>query len=241
MSSLRVGTWNVEYAAGEAKNRARLARLEAADADVWVLTETHDDLDLSRTHPVSLSTDQRPTGRRGARWTTVWSRWPLRRLDVGDPVRTVAALVEAPAGPLVVYGTVLPWHSDPGPDPTRPKKAWSEQYRVIPEQGAEWKALAAAHPRAMLVVAGDLDMSLGGPHYYGTTDGRALLRDAMDGAGLACATETGRVPAGALAHPPIDHVLVRADRATAVVAAWEGRTDDGARMSDHSGLVVAIA
>ena len=50
MSELRVGTWNVEYGRGTAKNRARLALLNGWDAHVWVLTETHDDLDLSPTH-----------------------------------------------------------------------------------------------------------------------------------------------------------------------------------------------
>lgn len=42
MSDLRIGTWNVEYARGELKNRARREHLVTQMADVWILTETHD-------------------------------------------------------------------------------------------------------------------------------------------------------------------------------------------------------
>ncbi len=44
---MRIGTWNVEYPAGKDRNPLRLARLKAANADIWVLTETHDELDRS--------------------------------------------------------------------------------------------------------------------------------------------------------------------------------------------------
>ena len=37
--ALRIGTWNVEYASA-ARNPQRLSLLHAADADIWVLTET---------------------------------------------------------------------------------------------------------------------------------------------------------------------------------------------------------
>jgi len=46
---VRVGTWNVAGAAGAAKNERRLRRILAIDADVWVLTETNDDLQLGDT------------------------------------------------------------------------------------------------------------------------------------------------------------------------------------------------
>src|SRR5665647_1505564 len=50
VSVVRVGTWNVEYARGAEKNDRRRAQLLSRRAAVWVLTETHDDLDLSATH-----------------------------------------------------------------------------------------------------------------------------------------------------------------------------------------------
>jgi hypothetical protein len=44
---LKIGTWNVQYGRGAEKNATRLGLLLAHKADVWVLTETHSDLDLS--------------------------------------------------------------------------------------------------------------------------------------------------------------------------------------------------
>jgi hypothetical protein len=236
----RIGTWNVAYAAGEERNRLRHARLMATPADVWVLTETHDALDLSETH-AAVSTLQRETGRPGGRWTTIWTRWPvLRHIDVDDPHRTVAALLESPLGVIAVYGTVLPWHSDPGPGEV-PAKSWAEQDRILPLQLAEWRRICDRF-RVPLVVAGDLNMNLGGPHYYGTARGRQALRDGLADLGLACATETDRIPSGMLAHPPIDHVVVpHAWLPTSrVVAAWNGTDEVGRKLSDHSGVVVEV-
>lgn len=161
---------------------------------------------------------------------------------VEDPVCTVAAVVEGPRGPLLVYGTVMPWGSDPGPDLANPARGWTEQDRVLRLQVAEWQDLQRRYPEVALVVAGDLNMNLGGKHYYGTARGRATLQAGLDRAGLACATEWERVPEGTLRHPPIDHVLVPEAwiAGSRVVSAWEGTTPDGVRLSDHSGLVISV-
>lgn len=159
---------------------------------------------------------------------------------VDDPLRTVAAVVTTPSGAVLVYGTVLPWGADPGPDPEAPARGWSEMDRVLPLQLAEWRRLQNAHPGVPLVVAGDLNMSLGGPHYYGTKRCREVLLEGATRLGLQCATTADRVPVGALRHPAIDHVLVPSSWETRVVAAWEGRAEGGARLSDHSGLVVEV-
>ena len=239
--TIRIGTWNVEYAAGAERNALRLAQLCAAAADVWVLTETHDDLDLSATH-LAVSTVQRATGRDGGRWTTIWSRYPVfERLSVEDPHRTVAVLLDAPRGRIAVYGTVLPWHSDPGPGAV-PAKAWTEQDRVLPIQLAEWEAIQARFPGVPLVVAGDLNMNLGGKHYYGTARGRKALHEGLEALGLGSATEHERMPLDALRHPPIDHVVVPKAwlPGSRVVAAWEGTDASGKKLSDHSGMVVEV-
>ena len=46
---MRIGTWNVDYGRGR-RNINRVELLVAKDADIWVLTETHADVDLSKTH-----------------------------------------------------------------------------------------------------------------------------------------------------------------------------------------------
>lgn len=239
--TLRIGTWNVEYAAGEERNVLRHARLMSKPAGIWILTETHDDLDLSETH-AAVSTTQRPTGRKGGRWVTIWTQWPvLQRIAVGDATRTVGTLLDTPVGPLAVYGTVLPWHSDPGSGDS-PAKSWSEQDRVLPLQLAEWRAIQDSLPGVPLVVAGDLNMNLGGKHYYGTKRGRKALRDGLADLGLGCATEYDRLPEGVLQYSPIDHIVVPIDwlERTHVEDAWEGTNEDGRKLTDHSGLLIHV-
>jgi len=137
---------------------------------------------------------------------------------------------------MIVYGTVMPWHSDPG---TTGARNWVEHHRVVPEQAREWLELRSAYPGIALCVAGDFNMDIGGSHYYGTKTGRSALSDGLREAQLDCVTSTDRIPAGKLAHAPIDHICVSTTLAAgaAVVDAWNG-TLDGIRLSDHSGLVI---
>lgn len=233
---MKIGTWNVEYAAGDARNRLRLQRLAQAEADVWVLTETHDRLDLI---PLGYAPVSTPASRRGGgRWTTIWTRFPiLEVVPTVDTDRTAAALIEAPVGAVLVYGIVLPWHTDKGP--TGAAKSWTEHHRVIPEQGEEWARLRDAHAAASLVVAGDLNTTVGCSRYYGTKLGRQLLDAALAGAGLVCVTAEPHRPEDRVVYPFIDHVCVSKELAVGarVLDAWEG-TVDGARLSDHSGVVI---
>lgn len=92
--AFRVATWNVESAAGGDRNARRLELIQGADAEIVVLTETHDELALSDYE--AASTMQRPAARQGARWTTIWSRRAVRRrIETADPLRTVAVELEA--------------------------------------------------------------------------------------------------------------------------------------------------
>jgi hypothetical protein len=242
VSELRVGTWNVEYARGLERNQRRLDLLASQAAQLWVLTETHDDLDLSATHR-AIHSEHRYSAP-GGRWTTLWSSLPLiERLTVSDPRRCVAARLDAgDLGEVIVYGTVLPWNGDVGPVGDIPAKGWDEFRRVVPIQGQEWLSLRARFPEATLVVAGDLNQDLCGKHYYGTKACRALLTTEMVRANLACLTTTDRFDADVLQHPPIDHVCAGPGRGrhfTTEVHGWNNVVN-GARLSDHGGVLVTF-
>jgi endonuclease/exonuclease/phosphatase family metal-dependent hydrolase len=242
---MRVGTWNVQYGRRADLNDRRRRLMQGRDADVWVLTETHDELDLSATHypvrsPSRLRRDQ------ASRWVTIWTRFPvLEQLPTANPSRCVAVRLDAgpTAGDVIIYGTVLPWYDDAGPDASQRAKGWSEFYRVTPEQGAEWKQMRTADPASTLIVAGDLNHNLGGAHHYGTRRGRQVLRDALDMADLACLTETERFSPGQLRASPIDHICASprsGRRICSQVEGWERIDDGGVRLSDHSGVLAAI-
>ncbi len=242
-SSIRVGTWNVEYARGAEKNRRRLAVLSERNADIWVLTETHDELEPPPDYH-SVSTERRYSAGNGGRWTTIWSRFPIvESIETLDPSRTVCVRVTTDGGPgIVVYGTVLPWHTDGAADEP-PKKNWSEFHRVVEVQAAEWRCLRQSYPDDALIVAGDLNHNLGGKHYYGTKDGRVRLREALASADLTCLTETDRIPNGQLAYPPIDHVCAAAPAGRHLdsrAEGWEKIDADGVALTDHSGVAATI-
>src|SRR5665647_2911689 len=110
--NLKIATWNLARVLP--KQAARIAKivrwLDRVDADVWVLTETHDSVSPGPGYSaVSAGQPDRP-GEPDERWATIWSRLPIEPLPpTRDVARSVAALVHPTTGrPLVIYGTVLP-------------------------------------------------------------------------------------------------------------------------------------
>lgn len=235
---LRIGTWNVEYAYPKRLDALRRVLAEN-DADIWVLTETHDELAPSAAHNPIHSTP-RPKNwagiREGSRWVTIWSRFPIVEHfnETADAERTVCGLVQLGADKqLLVYGTVLPWKGD------RSKFDWSEHHRIVPQQCEEWRSLAAAHPTTPICVAGDFNTDMSTGSYYGTKVGIQMLRAGLAECGLYCATAAPEFPAGLLQHPPIDHIALPSawKSACSVAAAWPA---DKHNLSDHSGVVLSI-
>jgi endonuclease/exonuclease/phosphatase family metal-dependent hydrolase len=247
LASLKIGTWNVEYADSAKTNERRRSVMQNCPADIWVLTETHDSL-----HPgeefSACHGRQRPLYgvrvKEGSRWVSIWSRFPLHEIEgpSENSERTVAALVEVPDLPLIVYGTVLPWHGERGRmGQNLDARNWSEHHRVIPEQINEWRTLKQRYPGAGLCVAGDFNTDMGTGKVYGTKAGIALLNQGFDELGLFCPTAPLHMHDDLLTRPPIDHIAV-SDQfrgAAKVCGAFEGKVGIP-RLSDHSGIVVEL-
>ena len=241
---MRIGVWNLECVVFKDRNAARLEFLRARDVDIWVLTETHADIDLSASHPHAAHSTRRNHSRNGMHWVSIWSRFPIVEVVESGDVRTAIAVLDTPIGRLLVFGTVWPWHSDTGEHPGDSAWAnWARQAPVIAQQGEQWSRLKAQWPDSILCVAGDLNMTFGGPNSYFSPAGRIEAARAMQAHDLICTTAWQRVPHGTLDRAPIDHVLLPrgiAER-THVYNAWRGRPREPDRLSDHSGLVIEIA
>jgi hypothetical protein len=244
--AMRIGTWNLDHGEGVLKNALRQQVLEEHGADIWVLTETSDELRPTEAHSASAS-EERPLGEPPQRWVTIWSRYKrLGRVKTVDGSRTVASRFATPErgaggpggeGEVIVFGTVLPWHSDCDAG----DKNWDKFHRVVPAQGQEWVAVREQFPHATLVVAGDFNQSLAGSFYW-TRQCRTELRAALDSAGLQCPTGTWPYAHGTLEQPPIDHVAVAppldARLEVNLVTGWHGRNHDDVELTDHSGVLV---
>ena len=242
-----IGTWNVDYA--EKSHRADLlARITENPADIWVLTETHDDLKPpGDAH--SLSTPQRDHAEApgkvidGSRWVTIWSRYRVTDLPdftPMDPSRTVVAgihLSESDSDPeIVVYGTVLP------------ERGQVKHAAAIREQSQEWQRLRHAYPKAMICVAGDFNTDMrrardyGLPSFFGPKKSTRFLMKSLRALGMRTVTDHGFPEGLKPKYPPIDHIALsdpHADQAR-IGSTWAGRKGNGQKVGDRVGVVIDV-
>lgn len=244
-----LATWNLDRPSE--RHRAQLdtvhEQLHKIGADVWVLVETDDGIDLSATHQPFSSQPVAGYHRPEEHWVTVWSKWPGAQVDTYDGTVAVCVDISAPIGRLLVYGTVLPYHGDKGAGGHAP--SWAEQYRVIPLQGADWRRLRAEYPEHLLCVAGDLNQSRdgrrwSGRQWYGTTRARTLLTQQLEAAQLECATNLDFVERGELtSRSTVMHLCLDArlhDRRPPCTA-WFSTDGAGRPVSDHNGVHVDLS
>ena len=146
---MKLATWNVQRLTRVTSVRMGRVRpyLDAINADIWVLTETGEDVSPAPGyHGVATTEFDRASHDAGEVWTKIWSRWPIERLaPVSDAARCVAARVIPPhRAPFIVYGTVLPW----------PSSTWRGLAHkgglafgaALEAQASDWASLQAAHP-----------------------------------------------------------------------------------------------
>jgi endonuclease/exonuclease/phosphatase family metal-dependent hydrolase len=243
---MRVATWNLERPSRRSWKRLprQRARMAEIDADIWILTETRASIAPADSYH-GIHTPPHPVRRPDPdeRWVSIWSRWPLKPTSITpNPRGSVAVIVEAPTGPVIVYGSVLAWANEKGEDGQA--RMWQVHYDEIRRQGREWRSLGEEHPGFPLIVAGDLNQDRDGSGWYGTRQGRELLTEAFAAADLTCLTDEDVVASGKLAESHlIDHIAASRSWVTAAdptLSCWEKTDRDGVRLSDHPTVVVDL-
>lgn len=243
---MRIATWNLERPSLRSWKRLprQRERIDALTADVWILTETRASIapgdDWYGLHAPPMP---RRTTDEDERYVSLWSRWPVESTSVEPhPRGSVAGLVHAPSGPLLVYGTVLAWANDKGEQGKH--RLWQLHAEEIHRQGAEWKQLRDEHPGVPLVVAGDFNQDRDGSGWYGTHRVRGLLTEALASAGLVVVTDADVVQDGLYDHNLVDHVAVSTEllvAQTTKMTVLHRDHDDGTYLSDHPTVVVDFA
>ena len=121
----------------------------------------------------------------GENFTTLWSRWPiLQALPTFNPALAVCAEIASPAGPLIVFGTIITYANDPGPLKTA--RRWEEHRKSIDAHAADWQALRQRFPDHHFCVAGDIiSRKCTVPHLYrlelfGTPEDVARVSDGLE-------------------------------------------------------------
>ena len=243
MANLRIATWNLERPKPNAhsKNSRRIEKIREINADIWVLTETSSAIALAGYD--SLASESQPGYHSiGESFATIWSRWPVRRkLPTFDPFFNVCAEVESPAGPMIVFGTIITYANDKGPDGKA--RRWEEHRKSIGSHRADWLRLRQEFPNHLFCVAGDFNQSRDGSGWYEDAESVKILSAALDGSDLQCVTEDDMRANGTLkSRASIDHICLSKSLVSQgiTVGVWEGTTDDGCQMSDHNGVVISI-
>lgn len=242
--SLKLATWNLALPVSPERRKAMRSHTDREQADIWVLTETHDSFTPGHTfsHPSAPGRDGLHESKH--HWVTIWSRHPIEPLPTSDLQRTAAARITPDSGsaPFIVYGTVLPWLGSPWrAHPAAKGVAFREALSV---QATDWMRLRRDYPADELFVLGDLNQDLVSPRYYGSRANRTVLEEALERAGLTVLTAGDRDPIRRDSAPCacIDHICARRDsswRANPAVR-WPDLPAPQRWLSDHFGVSVVL-
>ena len=224
------------------KNPRRMEKIREVNADLWVLTKTSSVITIDGYDSLASGRDD-DFHAPGENYSTIWSRWPiLRRVETFDPSFAVCAEIETPAGPMIVYGTIITYANDRGSDGKA--RRWEEHRKSIQNHDADWYSLRKKFPDHLFCIAGDFNQSRDGSGWYEDADSIKLLSAALERNQLVCVTEDDLRAKGGilLSRSSIDHICLSRSLARKSVSldAWEGTTVDGCRMSDHNGVVIDI-
>jgi endonuclease/exonuclease/phosphatase family metal-dependent hydrolase len=129
---------------------------------------------------------------------------------------------------------VLPWYQDTGR---------TVAYEIA-KQTEDIQKMRLSHVGVSVCVAGDLNVNLDGPHYYGKDESKVAVRTCLADLGLVTLTDfahTGQVQFGEFGL--IDHIAVSelfVERAGAPDV-WQRENERGQTMSDHCGVAIEFS
>lgn len=244
---MRIATWNLRRPGSPASERGRALRrhIQAIDADVWVLSETRESMVPGEGYTGAATSGSDRKQSPGEQWTMIWSRLPvLSRESTADPIRTVCVRVATKqSGPMLVYGTVLPWRTDQRWFPYRGGAAFQQ---ALQGQEEDWRRLRRKYPEDLLCLAGDFNQDLGQRLYAGTALGRTALRQALVNLSLDCLTGDEVDPVAkqtADVRRNIDHICLDsrfAELPGIRRGAWPNTAFELKGLSDHFGVWVDV-
>jgi len=259
---LRIATWNLKRPKKHETQRldGLIQWMKAVNADVWIVTEASsfvspgEEFDSVATDDIQGEIEYAE----GENRTTIWSRkGKLKTIPCEDPETTVCAAIDSPVGPILFYGTIIPYHAAGGRWPYRVggenfigRKQWELHYKAIDYHADMISQLRLRHPGYHFCFGGDLNQSRDGRkwpwnrEWYGTHQGREKLSALLATNGLQCVTKddffaTGQLTSGST----VDHICLDNELTKLVthVEPWEaGNSDSGKVLTDHSGIWVEL-
>lgn len=213
-----VGTWNL---AGRWSGRHASA-LQAADVDIWLLTEVPNRATLAG-YTTHGSSDLMAPDRH---WAAILARTSLPAHPWSEDPHPASAATDIDGHTFC--SSILPWRSCGSGHP------WSGRTCATKTEVAT-RNLTAVLPAGASVWGGDWNHALTGAEQAGSLAGRQHIRDALDRLELQC--PTAELPHHISGLSTIDHVAV-ASTATVHHARRLSMATEGRRLSDHDAYIV---
>jgi len=243
--TLKIANWNLERVSPSQQRAIVIKKhISAVGADIWYLTETHENLGPDGEFFSCFSTEPDRPSQSGERWVGLFSRWPMTSLSafVSDTSRCAAGHVaDSPFGELVLFGGVLPWTTSWRGIPSANGQAFDA---ALSAQSDDWQRLSQAFPDATLIVAGDFNQDLAARHYYGSKKKRYLLENTLNKCSLTPLTAGVNDPIARDSTPYacIDHICISAGQnwIPSDTQRWPDSPAPIRKMSDHFGVSVEI-
>ena len=230
---LRVLLWNVEWASMRSV-RGRIVQqlIAASGADVVCLTEATLSLVPDGVHTAMSEADYGYAAPVHRRKVVMWSTAEWGDVDpVGATAMPGGRFVAGTCRGIRWMGVCVPWRAAHVTTGRHDRRPWQDHVAYLEELALLVESTIASGER--LVVLGDVNQRI--PRVSQPAEVFEVL-DRLRDAGLVCpsADDAGYVTG------MIDHVLIGPGVEVGSVKRIPRTTDDGARVSDHDGLLVEL-
>ncbi len=245
-TSIRIATWNLDHASNGARPIDRqIEQILTINPDILILTEICNEVDLTGQGYSRFTTCPNGYGKFYSAIFTSPKVCVKQALPTYDDVTAVCVQATTPIGEAIIYGTIITYHGDRGPDGNSP--AWAEHYKAIVDHGNDWARLLTESGGGIpLIAGGDFNQTRdGSTGTYGTKQGREMLSRELCRNNLTCLTTedfgaTGKLkvdPKRGWARNDVDHLCVTTGAFSLLnVGAWDHFDDAGNYLSDHNGV-----
>jgi exonuclease III len=248
----KIANWNLQRPKSKtSKTKLAIDKIYEVNADIIVLTETSEAVNLSELYPFHISTlsyERTPE----ENWVTIWSKWEItKKIETFDNYRTVSGIINTPFGDILIFGTIIPYHNA-GVSGVRygnlNYKIWEYHEKDLYTQSQNWETLIETENLPLFVI-GDFNQSRFNNKGYGTHKVRQILSDILNNLDLKCLTELDFSLKHLTADPikgkirnNVDHICISNKLVNKMkkyeVSAWDQFTELGKFMSDHNGVFI---
>lgn len=241
--ALRTCTWNIDRSGVRSKWRStpQAEWLTSQQADICVITEVHRQFEIAGQAAVAFSAEGQAPYASWEHAVGIWSRYPvIERIPVGDASLACCVAMRTPVGPLVVYGTILPYRNA---GQYQGRRSWELHESAVNQQIKDWEDIRRTRPFHHLVVAGDFNMTMEPSNAYVHRPSRERLLQACEALDMKCLTthDTRDV----LGRSNIDHILASGSLRMVGVADYAHpkvpTSTPTRKLSDHNAVVLMLS